>query len=324
MNPIFRKISQRLRLLICIVAAYFHASSTFACIWIDGVDLHGHAKEIGGHHLGRYSAPGLRERKGDAAFWQSIVDDSTKKMTRSDAPRIRSNCAGALLHLREFEKARDILLEAERISPNDYAVAANLGTAYELLGDNENALKWIQTGISRNPDSHDGTEWVHVKILEAKIAAAKDPLWLEKHSVVGAEFGTDVIPKFLFTNGGPTEFREDPSSLIRAIGYQLQERLEFVPAPDPFVGDLLFDLANAMAVSGAVNLAVDLYAMAQEYAAPKTELVLSRLTLSQQLVKTANFRKTRNQVLVGTLVIGVIGGLLYLWIRFRRKSVATN
>jgi hypothetical protein len=53
-------------------------------------------------------------------------------------------------------------------------VAANLGTALELLGNKEEALHWIREGIRRNPQSHEGTEWLHAKILEAKIAAQKD------------------------------------------------------------------------------------------------------------------------------------------------------
>jgi Flp pilus assembly protein TadD len=69
----------------------------------------------------------------------------------------RADYGGVLLHLRQFGKAREVLVEAERLHPGNYQVAANLGTAYELLGDDENALVWIRKGIERNPDSHYGT-----------------------------------------------------------------------------------------------------------------------------------------------------------------------
>jgi len=49
----------------------------------------------------------------------------------------------------------------------------DLGTAYELAGKNEPALRWIREGLRRNPNSHKGTEWLHVKILEAKIEQEK-------------------------------------------------------------------------------------------------------------------------------------------------------
>jgi tetratricopeptide (TPR) repeat protein len=285
------------------------------------VDLHGHSKEVSGSHL-HFVNDFVNEvpRKENREFWQSYADEQAGKMAKSPSVRDRSNYAGALLHLREYEKARDILLEAERLSPGDYAVAANLGTAFELLGDNENALKWIKIGLLRNSDSHHGTEWVHVKILEAKIAVAKDPTWLKHHSVVGADFGTEAIPQFTTPKSDNSDERETPEALIKSISYQLKERIEFVSAPDPYVGDLLFDLANALAVSENVNYAVDIYALARSFEAPKAELVSKRLSLALNLVKTANRRKIRNQILLGALGVATIGIPLYIWIRFRRKQ----
>jgi len=292
-----------------------------ACLWVEGVDLHGHSKEVEGFHLGFVNdfLDGKLKQKESRAFWQSYAEEQAEEMAKSPSVRTRSNYAGALVHLGEYAKARDILLEAERLSPGDYAVAANLGTAFELLGDNENALKWIKIGVSRNPGSHDGTEWVHVKILEAKIAVAKDPAWLNDHSVVGADFGGEAVPKFIAPKTGNSEERRDPQALIESISYQLKERLEFVTPPDPYVGDLLFDLANALAVSDSVNVAVGVYEKARQFQASKTELLSKRLSLVHDIVKTANRRKIRNQVLLGALGVAAIGIPLYAWIRFRRK-----
>jgi hypothetical protein len=310
-----------LRALSCIwaLAGFLSAPAANACIWIDGVDLHGHPKDVIGGTLMQFTPETLRKLEWDRQSWQSYAEELAEKSSKSPSARTHSNYAGALLHLREFERARDILLEAERNFPGDYAVAANLGTAFELLGNNESALHWIQIGTSRNPDSHHGTEWVHVKILQAKIAAVKDPSWLKHHSVVGANFGTEAIPQWIASKSDSSESKTDPLKLIRAIGYQLKERLEFVSPPDPYVGDLLFDLGNAMAVSEAVNIASELYAMAQQYQAPKAELVSTRLALAQDLVKTAAYRKTRNQVLLGALVVGVGCLLIYVLRRVRRN-----
>jgi hypothetical protein len=66
-----------------------------------------------------------------------------------------------------------------------------------LTGKNEKALRWIREGLRRNPNSHSETEWLHVLILEAKIAAAKDPEWIKTHSVLALDFGnsdTAVLP----------------------------------------------------------------------------------------------------------------------------------
>ena len=34
--------------------------------------------------------------------------------------------------------------------------------------NNEEAARWIAEGIRRNPESHEGTEWLHLKILRQK------------------------------------------------------------------------------------------------------------------------------------------------------------
>ena len=47
--------------------------------------------------------------------------------------------------------------------PNEYVVIANLGTTYELMGNNEKALEYIKKGMKLNPRSHNGSEWIHVE-----------------------------------------------------------------------------------------------------------------------------------------------------------------
>jgi tetratricopeptide (TPR) repeat protein len=69
----------------------------------------------------------------------------------------------------DHQRGIAILLELEHAQPGDYNTAANLGTAYELAGENEQALTWIKEGLKRNPNSHRGTEWLHVLILQAKL-----------------------------------------------------------------------------------------------------------------------------------------------------------
>lgn len=149
-----------------------------------------------------------------------------------------------LAHLRRSREALAIFQKMEKEAPGPYATAANLGTCYELCGQDENALHWIRIGIQRNPKSHEGTEWLHVKILEAKLALAKDPDWLKSHSVLGLDFGSDLRPKF------PPELasRASRDRVRKALRYQLEERMPLVAPPDPVVGDLLFDLGNLAAL----------------------------------------------------------------------------
>jgi tetratricopeptide (TPR) repeat protein len=87
----------------------------------------------------------------------------------------RSDYAVALMYLGRSQEAVGLLNQLEKERPGEYFVAGNLGTAYELSGNNEEALRWIREAIRRNPASHEGTEWLHEKILEAKIAQQKEP-----------------------------------------------------------------------------------------------------------------------------------------------------
>jgi len=63
-----------------------------------------------------------------------------------------------------------MLIGIERWHPGLYATAANLGTAYELLGNVDSAYYWIEEDMRRNPQGHEGSEWMHLCILSAKRA----------------------------------------------------------------------------------------------------------------------------------------------------------
>ncbi len=65
----------------------------------------------------------------------------------------RNDYAVALVYLGRYDEAISLLQRLEKETPGHYATAANLGTAYELSGNNELALKWIKEGIRRNPRS---------------------------------------------------------------------------------------------------------------------------------------------------------------------------
>lgn len=130
--------------------------------------------------------------------------------------------------------------------PGNAIVAANLGTALELTGADDEALQWIRESVRRDPQEHQGSEWVHVRILEAKQAMKKDPNWLRKNSVIGWREGLRF----------PLDERSRPrapADIIRAIQYQLDERTQFVSAPDAVVGDLYLTIGDiAHSAPGAI------------------------------------------------------------------------
>jgi hypothetical protein len=179
----------------------------------------------------------------------------------------------------QYDKAIELLRETETSAPGKSAkVAANLGTALELKGGaDEDALYWIREGIKRDANEHEGSEWLHVRILESKIALAKDPQWLEKNRVLGLDFGADevpVAPAILPVDAdGKLKGVDD---LLEDIRYQLEERMKFVKPPDPIVGDLAAS-AGDLVYAGSDGSPAKHYELALRYGAPRAELIQKRL-----------------------------------------------
>lgn len=214
----------------------------------------------------------------------------------------RSDYSIALMYLERSKEAVALLEQLEQERPGEYFVAANLGTAYELSGNNEKALQWINEGIRRNPKSHEGTEWLHAKILEAKISQESDKTYFEKHSVL--ELEPAKISESMDADGK----KFSPRKLAEAIEYQLRERVQFVKPPDAAVASLLFDYAAIEAATRSLESAKKVLAMASEYGYPRTKI---EPLLKQYNGKIAR-RKTSDRVLyvfLGVLFVGVLYAL---------------
>ena len=231
-----------LLLLVAFAGSYAHA-----CLWPSGwirrkpIDVEG----VSAQEFVRR----LTSHEG-RAFWEKTRGDIESHRLTDPYVDNRNDLAVALIHLGRVKEAVALLEELEDKRPGFYFTAANLGTAYELSGENEKALKWIKECIQRNKDSHYGTEWLHVKILEAKLGLERDPDWLKKNSVLGADFRSEDDPQ------QPKRVARDHAGRQKSLGeiedalvYQLHERLEFVKPPDPVVADLLFDLSNVLALT---------------------------------------------------------------------------
>lgn len=257
-----------------------------ACINISDVNLDGKKMEFGENMMWASKSSLLPQRANTVSF-QTREKELAAKMAGTPTTRERSDYGGVLVFLGQFQKAREVLEAAEQVEPGDYAVASNLGTAYELLGENAKALEWIRKGIKRKADSHGGTEWVHVKILEAKLALAADPKWLETHTVLGIDYGPAARPAWL----GVTPSAKEKFTVLHGLSYQLRERLKFVKAPDALVGDLLFNLANETAVLGAAQQALGIYELAAEYQAPDAALLKQRADYVRSVVAKTKKRR---------------------------------
>jgi tetratricopeptide (TPR) repeat protein len=193
-----------------------------------------------------------------------------KELAAGGDYKVKNDLATALAHTGEAAEAVTLLEQIETEKPGLYVTAANLGTAYELNGNDEKALEWIKKGIERNPESHEGTEWLHVRILEAKLALKSDTNWLEANSILGPRTIVDPTDKAAhpdrydlmiiepglrigpaaagnFAVTGNRGEKLTPEQIEKALMYQLHERLQFVKPPDAIVGDLLLELGHLLA-----------------------------------------------------------------------------
>jgi tetratricopeptide (TPR) repeat protein len=142
--------------------------------------------------------------------------------------------------------------------PNDYRIVANLGTIYELSGRNPEAKALIQRALVLNPDSHGGSEWFHVKVLDAKLAMQSDSNWLRTHSVLG----WSGFQKTERTKAGV--FMKSVERIHQVI-HQLRERIPFTPTPNLLIANVLNDLGDAIALEYSVEDAYAAYVVALEY-----------------------------------------------------------
>lgn len=223
-----------------------------------------------------------------------------------------------LMYCGQYQRAQKVFVEIEAKKPGLYATAANRGTVEELLGNDKEAYRWIKRALEINPDSHHGSEWIHLKILEAKVEAKDNPDYYLKHNILGLDFGQDKIPV--------KKTKRDLHQTKKQLYYQLAERMTFIPPKDPIVAQLLFDAGNITAIIDDVKTALDIYEQAREYGY-SGQLIDIREKYFQQLQKKAADKRNKDlgiptstqiYLILISLVIGII--VLFFGIRLGIKK----
>lgn len=155
----------------------------------------------------------------------------------------------------KYKEAIELYKKIEKEEPNRYSTASNIGTAYELIGNNAEALRWIEKAVKINPNSHYGSEWIHINILKAKMKGGK---LINSRFLIGNDFGNGKFPESERGNG-------ELFVLRKQLYYQLNERVSFVKPKDKIVAQLLFDLGNISYLMQEKEEAAENYKMAKEY-----------------------------------------------------------
>lgn len=173
------------------------------------------------------------------------------------SPYLLSDYAVLLLKAGKTQESLDLLISLNHSLPNEYKIAANLGTAYEIAGNLDSALHYIKRGVELNPNAHDGSEWVHIRVLETKLALKDQPTILADRTVLQL-----------------TEAEEKDTAIRRQLEIQVRERFPFSPeGEDPIMASLLIDLGDCYMQTGTYEYAHAFYKIAQEYyGAPEAEV----------------------------------------------------
>ena len=142
---------------------------------------------------------------------QAKINKVIEALLKKDDYQLLSDYAWLELRTGDKQKAVALLEELYRRHPNEYNIAANLGTGYELTGNNEKAIELLKKAVAINPASHYGSEWLHIKILEEKIAAQPD---YKKIIGLGITDYESYISNLNF------KFPQPPDALKKQIAYQ--------------------------------------------------------------------------------------------------------
>jgi tetratricopeptide (TPR) repeat protein len=228
----------------------------------------------------------MKESRAGYASW---LKEMTPKVRQQPTYENIIDVTAVLIRNGHAEKSIPILLKLEAKFPKRYEVASNLGTAYELIGDNQQALQWIQEGIKRNPESHQGSEWLHVEILKAKLNQNFQSKPFQNGSLLSLKQGNQVMPAKPARL--PINNKQQKVSLYQlaeALRYQLSERIYFVDAPDPVVAGLMFDLANLELAYGTMEEANILYDAAVKYGHSDSALIQKRQRVAKRILSDAS------------------------------------
>jgi len=271
---------------MAIWAAMAFAPTAQACINSVGTD-HAGRRFHSDWYVGEEMAASMAKQYKRDNLLSSASSTIDRARTKPDFANL-TNLGVLLIYQGQYAKAARLFLSIDRIFPGHHETAANLGTALELMGQDQAALRWIRIGIVRNEDEHLRSEWLHARILEAKIALANDPGFLSARSVAGIRFDRVVVPGLppelpAGNDGMPVK----PWELNQALSYQLFERTQFVVPKDAVVANLLQDWATLNLAGGPIENADALYKLAVAYGASEDTLMKQRRAFIQRTLAAA-------------------------------------
>lgn len=217
---------------IIVVAFLFFTTNAFGCLNIFAVDSTGRT-----HYLEHHFFFSIEFKQ------QAIIKklkSLEKAFIKNDYDFKNISDYGAYLLMSGHNTEGLTLFRAlSKKYPDVYEIRANTAVAYELNGNIDSAYFWQVAAIKLKPNAHNNSEWIHLKILEAKKQMLTDPDWCLKNNVTGITDSISLYYKYSLHEDGQGMW------ILKQFIDQLEERLPFTYSEDKPMGKLIFELGNA-------------------------------------------------------------------------------
>lgn len=228
--------------------------------------------------------------------------------------KILSDYALCLVKAGKTKEALIVFEALVKKYPDEYTLHANLGTTYELTGNNQLALEHIQKSMLINPKSHKGSEWIHVKLLETKIALEKNPKYLKQNTVLNL-----------------SEKQLSSEKTITFLTIQLKERFPFCAGPkDPIMAGLFEHLGDCYMEQISFEYAKAFFQIATNYYGDQSSRLKEKIEKARLLREQYQFSDPQidaSMKLDGPkehLSVIKVGGVPYKDFLFTHKTYTIN
>ena len=224
---------------------------------IDGTKKHSRFFYLRPQNL-KFNTSKLKQQIADYDLKYGVQDSIQPSKTSLKKDKALSNKGLALMKLGSVAKAKEIFVRLVQRNPNEYSMVANLGTAFELSGELDSALKYISKGLKINPKSHFGSEWIHLELLKTKIKRKKSKYYIIKNSILSKEL--------LESKRDTSKQRWRESKVLNNIYRQVRTRAAFTPAPNEVIWNLLLSAGEFAQKHDTYENALLAYAYSKKYA----------------------------------------------------------
>jgi hypothetical protein len=262
------------KILIILLLSIFTTQNSYSCLNAVGITIFGDTIN--------YDRPfkfykELRKPLSKSEIKSKIIELTIKTLEKNN-PRDWINLSVYLIYDNQIDSAINVLHMMEPNAGYRYSTYANLGVAHELKGNLDSAYYWTNKGIEENPESHNESEWIHLKILEAQKGLNNNSNWLKKNTVLEYEISIDSLPIKPFKN------KHKVQDLANQIEFQLREKMYFIKPENKIVGQLLFQLADLYSVSVYIVNAIGTYLLAKQYDPNLKSIIDKRLGKIKQIL----------------------------------------